>query len=263
MKTVDYILSGIGAYLLYSLLTKKPNLPPVQEMPANAIPEHVSQSKIEDLKDQANKLNIVTTQNPSIAESSAGITLAQVQSIDKNNSTPSVATNSVHIVVPPAAPTTTPAIPYSKSKEGIDSFLVATGIPGLNGLQDKIVTLKGEENYTLSDVPFYNLSESTKTILLRCFSSDYTSPRMIKDEDLYNKSISAANRTGAPAGWVQYTTCLFTQNNPIIPLNPDKLSNAAVRMLEVCEAVVVSGKTVNLPELRNNAINAGLRALQS
>ena len=50
---------------------------------------------------------------------------------------------------------------------------------------------------------FYDLKHETQNTLLRNFSSDYTSPRMIDDDKHYKLCVEVANYTGAPCGWVQ------------------------------------------------------------
>jgi len=50
---------------------------------------------------------------------------------------------------------------------------------------------------------FYDLKNNSQSVLLRNFAQDYTSPRMIDDDDLYHKCVVASNATGAPCGWIQ------------------------------------------------------------
>ena len=99
--------------------------------------------------------------------------------------------------------------------------------------------------YFFHDVYFLTLDEKTKTILLRGFAADYTSPRMLKSDALYFRAVRAANKTGCPCGWIQNILAVEPNINEQI---------ACEKMLKYCDDTVTSSKSVNLEAMRNNAL---------
>lgn len=98
---------------------------------------------------------------------------------------------------------------------------------------------------------FTYLEDSVQTVLLQCFPFDYTIPQVISDNELYTKAINAANRTGAPLAWVQL---IAIRNSNI------DLIESSEKMLNFCDDFIKkSGKTINLIDMRNQAIIAGLK----
>ena len=103
--------------------------------------------------------------------------------------------------------------------------------------------------YFFDGVYFVDLDEKTKTILLRGFAADYTSPRMLKNDTLYLRAVRAANKTGCPCGWIQ--NVLSVQPN----INEQ---HACEKMLKYCDDAVKSSSVLNLEELRDHALGCCL-----
>lgn len=105
-----------------------------------------------------------------------------------------------------------------------------------------------------TEVPFLDLDENTKTILLRYFAADYTSPRMLSNDALYNKAVSAANRSGAPCGWIQF----------VLSKSPNvDIDKSAIIMLIVCDDIVTNVENVDIVKMRECAIEAGIKGVLS
>ena len=105
--------------------------------------------------------------------------------------------------------------------------------------------------YKLDDAIFRYLEDPVQTVLLQCFPLDYTSPRMVADTDLYERSVSASNATGAPSGWVQFVAVAKPNAN---------LLKSAESMLRFCDSFVMkSGKNIDLSKMRGDAILVGLK----
>ncbi len=97
--------------------------------------------------------------------------------------------------------------------------------------------------------PFMLLESNTQSLLLRCYAADYTSPRMIADDSLYDRAVNAANESGAPCGWIQF----------ILSQKPSVNLNAAIySMLECCDNAVKNQSKIDLAALRMQAITKGL-----
>ncbi len=105
--------------------------------------------------------------------------------------------------------------------------------------------------YKLDDAVFRYLEDPVQTVLLQCFPLDYTSPRMIADNNLYERSVAASNSTGAPSGWVQFIAVTKPNAN---------LLKSAESMLRFCDSFVIkSGKNIDLQKMRGDAILVGLK----
>lgn len=137
-------------------------------------------------------------------------------------------------------------VTQEKSLPPVQDVPLSGNLSGLSGLSS---LTSDTEMYAMDTVPFVYLDERTKTMLLQCFAQDYTSPRMIKDDALYNKAVSCANRTGCPCGWVQYVL----DKQPGI-----NLDNAALAMLDYCDYAIKNSDQVLLDAIRSNAINVAL-----
>lgn len=126
-------------------------------------------------------------------------------------------------------------------------------VESLKGEYDLKIQPKRAANrnaYKLDDCLFRYLEDPAQTVLLQCFAHDYTAPRMIADENLYNSAVAAANKTGAPCGWVQIVAIMRPRDN---------LENAAEKMLKFCDDFIMKNKDgINLAQLRNNAITSAV-----
>ena len=106
--------------------------------------------------------------------------------------------------------------------------------------------------YDLDDCIFRYSEDATQSVMLQCFSADYTSPRMLSDDKLYNAAVAASNTSGAPCGWVQ----VVAFNNP-----NSNLSNSARIMIIFCDDFIKkSGNIINLKKMRDDAILSGINA---
>ena len=123
----------------------------------------------------------------------------------------------------------------------------------LRGEYDLKISPKKAENrnlYKLDDSIFRYLEEPVQSILLQCFAHDYTSPRMIADDNLYKSAVAAANKNGAPCGWVQIVAICRPSKN---------LEKCAEDMLRFCDDFIMKNKAgVDLQKLRNSAISYGI-----
>jgi hypothetical protein len=119
----------------------------------------------------------------------------------------------------------------------------------LRGEYNFKITPKKAENrnlYKLDDSIFRYLEDPVQAILLQCFAHDYTAPRMIADDGLYRSAVAAANKTGAPCGWVQIVAIVRPLSN---------LESSAENMLRFCDDYILKNKNnVDLRQLRNGAI---------
>ena len=125
----------------------------------------------------------------------------------------------------------------------------------LNGEYDLDIVPKkiaNKNSYNLDSSLFGYLEPNLQTILLQNYSHDYTSPRMIADEKLYQSAVSAANLSGAPCGWIQIVAIRKPTAN---------LQLAADKMLRFCDEFISKNNKnqIDLEKLRNDAISVGLR----
>jgi hypothetical protein len=127
------------------------------------------------------------------------------------------------------------------------------GVADLRGDYNFKISPRKAENknlYKLDDSIFRYLEDPVQTVLLQCFAHDYTAPRMIEDESLYNSAVAAANKTGAPCAWVQIVALTKPRYN---------LENAAENMLKFCDNFIMKHKDgINLEQLRSGAIACGI-----
>lgn len=127
------------------------------------------------------------------------------------------------------------------------------GVASLHGEYDFRISPQKADNrntYKLDDSIFRYLEDPVQTVLLQCFAQDYTSPRMIANDSLYNSAVAAANKTGAPCAWVQIVALSKPSCN---------LEKSAENMLKFCDGFIIKNKAnVNLEQLRSSAIACGI-----
>lgn len=153
--------------------------------------------------------------------------------------------------LPPEQPLTASTVPLPSS-EVLHGTLSSPGLVTDTGVSVFAPPNALDSAYASPEIPFLDLDDNTKTLLLQCYACDYTSPRMINDDRLYNKAVDCANRTGAPCGWVQF----ILEKRPEIDID-----DAAVYMMHFCDVAMAELEFINLPELRSAAINSALNTI--
>ena len=129
----------------------------------------------------------------------------------------------------------------------LDAVVVAV-LPPLN-IFNELSLAVGERSS--DDIPKFNLIRKTsQDVLLRNFASDYTSPRMTSDDDLYEACVNAANFSGAPCGWVQYVAQECTDYEQL-HLASDAMLSYFDSNIDGCES---------LKSLRSDTIAIGMLA---
>lgn len=93
---------------------------------------------------------------------------------------------------------------------------------------------------------FHHLKKEAQDILLRNFSRDYTTPRMLDDDAQYATSVKAANATGTPCAWTQYVSSICG------PSSFERMCFLSDQMLSVFESGVLEG--MDISDARETAI---------
>lgn len=210
MKASDVIVAGIAGYILFKLIQNREGL---KESTEGAMPS-------------APRTTPQVTANPSAPALPYSGPLPSV--IGENNLIDAQKTTA-------QTPTT--------AKEYIDLNANATKLYSEQPIKPSPVNAIQSNTQTPA---FHSLKKESQDILLRNFSRDYTTPRMLDDDAQYAISVKAANATGTPCAWTQYVSSICG------PSSFERMCFLSDQMLSVFESGVLEG--MDISDARETAI---------
>lgn len=212
MKLINAIALGVAGIAVYKLLTTQKAPSPEQQIPEALTPNNI--------------LN---------ADSLKPIVEIYDQILTPKNNIDSVKLNQ--------SPGLQPGAHVPEYTKAIEPELVtapsATNTSPVNAIESNS-----------QEPAFYSLGKRTQDTLLRNFSRDYTSPRMLDDEKDYSVCIKAANATGAPCAWVQFVGSV-RKNSTF-----EQMCFLSDQMLSVFESMIESD--IDIADARESAIRHAL-----